>query len=399
MAERPSGVERPPDVERPLVVGGGPAGLAVAAVLAGRGVPCDVLDRASSVGAVWAGRYDSLRLHTARRLSGLPGLALPARYGPWVARDDLVRYLELYAAHHGLAPELGVEVRRVDRDGAGWVVHTSAGDRRSGVVVLATGFCRRPHLPDWAAAAAAAAAPADRAAAAGPPVVLHSSSYRGPAAYRGARVVVVGAGNSGSEIAADLAAGGVEVLLSVRRPPELVRRELLGVPGQVLAIATARLPAGVVDVLARALRRVSIPDLSDRGLPAPARAGGGAGRPARPATIPVLDHGFVAAVRAGRIRVVGAVTGVADGGVTLADGSRLAVTAVICATGYRPGLDELVGHLGVLDEQGSPRVRGAATLPAAPGLYVAGIGMTRTGQLREIGREARAIAAAVTAPR
>ena len=394
-------------VERPLVVGAGAAGLAVAAGLAGRGLTCDVLDSASSVGAVWADRYDSLRLHTARRLSGLPGLPIPARYGAWVARDDVVAYLGRYADHHRLALELGVQVRRLDREGDHWVVRTSAGDRRTTQVVLATGFCRRPLLPDWAAAEVGAATGAATGAehtgkhgvaagsrGASSPVVLHSSAYRSAAGYRGGRVLVVGAGNSGSEIAADLAASGVEVLVSVRRPPDLVRRDLLGVPSQALAIATRGLPAGVVDRLSRVLRRLSFPDLTGYGLPAPARA---AARPGLPATIPILDHGFIAAVRSGRIRVVGAVAALADGAVTLVDGTSVAVTAVVCATGYRPGLDELVGPLGVLDEHGSPRVHGAATLPGAPGLRFAGIGATRTGQLREIGREARAIAAVVAA--
>jgi len=400
-------------VERPIVVGAGAAGLAVAAVLAGRGIACDVLDQASSVGAAWAHRYDSLHLHTARRLSGLPGLPIPARHGPWVARDDVVAYLAHYADHHRLVPELGVEVRRVDREGDRWVMHTSAGERRTGQVVLATGFCHRPVLPDWAAAEIAAATGtadaevAETTGAAGArvatgvgaarsPVVLHSSAYRSAAGHRGGRVIVVGAGNSGSEIAADLAASGVEVLLSVRRPPDLVRRASLGVPSQALAIATCGLPAGVVDRLSRALRRLSFPDLSGCGLPVPARTAAG---PGLPATIPILDHGFVAAVRSGRIRVVGPVAALADGAVTLVDGTTVAVSTVVCATGYRPGLEDLVGHLGVLDEHGSPRVYGAATYARAPGLRFAGMGVPRTGQLREVGREARAIAAVVAAAR
>src|SRR3954451_21220052 len=114
-------------ISEPVVIGAGPAGLAVAATLAQQGQRSVVLERAESVGASWQGRYDSLRLHTARWLSGLPGAPIPRQYGQWVARDDFVAYLREYAERFGVRPELGVEVRRVDRTGATWTVRTSRG--------------------------------------------------------------------------------------------------------------------------------------------------------------------------------------------------------------------------------------------------------------------------------
>lgn len=370
--------------ERPLVVGAGAAGLAVAAMLARRGIRADVLDRADSVGAAWSGRYDSLRLHTARRLSGLPGLAIPRRYGPWVARDDLVEYLAAYAAHHGIVPELGVEVLRVDRHGDRWSVATSGAPRRASQVVVATSLSSVPHLPGWAAAAVGSRLP-----------LAHSVSYRNAEPYTGRRVLVVGAGNSGSEIAVDLAAAGVEVWLSVRRPPDILRRDLHGVPSQVFGIALRRVPEQVMNPLGRALRRLTVPDLRPYGLPAP--TGRVFTEQQRTQTIPILDHGFVEAVQSGRVRVLPAVRALGAETVEFADGSIRQPDAVICATGYRPGLEPLVGHLGVLDGRGRPRAHAAATVPGAPGLYFAGIGVALSGQLREVGLEARRIAAAIAA--
>lgn len=371
--------------ERPLIVGAGAAGLAVAATLKEHGVDSDVLERAETIGSSWAGRYDSLQLHTIRWLSGLPGMPIPRRYGSWVARDDVVRYLRDYASANGVRPEFGVDVTRVDRDDDGWLVETSAGARHTSNVVMATSFTRRPYLPDWAADPKAK------------PPLVHSSQYRNPDAYRGQDVLVVGAGNSASEIAVDLARAGVTVSMSVRTPPNIVRRDTLGVPSQLLGIALRRVPERVMNPVTRGLRRVSVPDLSAHGLPAP--AGDGFTQFLRTKTVPILDHGFVQEVKAGRIRVVAAVLSRAEGTVQLSDGTSITPHAVIAATGYRPGLEPIVGHIGVLDERGTPKVHGARTLPSAPGLYFAGIEVLLAGLLREIGIEAKAIGESIAGKR
>jgi putative flavoprotein involved in K+ transport len=367
---------------RPVIVGAGAAGLAVAASLRDRGISPDVLERNSSLGAAWAGRYDSLHLHTIRWLSGLPGYPIPRSYGRWVARDDVVRYLEGYAARNGVRPELGVEVKRIDRDGDGWRLETSAGERHAPAVVVATSYSSRPYLPDWAAQSSPDQIP-----------LVHSSEYRNPDPYRGLDVLVVGAGNSAAEIAVDLARAGVNVSMSVRTPPNIVRRDTLGFPSQLLGIALRQVPERVMNPVSGVLRRLSVPDLGAYGLPAP--AGDGFTQFLRTKTVPILDHGFVPEVRAGRIRIVPAVRSLSDGKVELVDGSAVRPDAVIAATGYRPGLEPIVGHLGVLDDEGTPLVTGAHTLPSAPGLYFAAITVLLAGLLREIGREAKAIGDAV----
>jgi putative flavoprotein involved in K+ transport len=365
----------------PVVIGAGPAGLAVAATLTQQGRPCVVLEQAGCVGASWQGRYDSLRLHTVRWLSGLPGAPIPRRYGRWVARDDVVAYLRDYAERFGVRPEFGVEVLRVDRADAGWTVRTSHGEYSAPAVVIATGYSRVPDLPDWPGADTFTGA------------LLHSADYREPSPYAGKRVLVVGAGNSAAEIAVDLARVAARVDLSVRTPPNIVRRDTLGVPSQLLGIALKHAPEQVMNPLTRALRKVSVPDLAPHGLPAP--AGDGFTQFLRTRTVPILDHGFVDAVRAGLITVVGDVDRLDGGDVRLADGTTLSPDAVICATGYRTGLEPLVGHLGVLDERGLPRVHGPATLPALAGLYFVGVTIELAGLLREIGLEAKAVGRAL----
>ncbi|MGV9286608.1 flavin-containing monooxygenase [Streptomyces sp. NPDC003719] len=366
------------------VIGGGPGGLAVAHALRARGLRAVVLERADRVGASWRRHYDRLRLHTTRRLSALPGLPMPRRFGRWVARDDVVRYLEKYAAHHQLEIVTGVEVSRVERapDGTGWVLHASGGrELAAAAVVVATGYNHTPRLPDWPG----------RDTYTGE--LRHAAEYRNPAPYAGRDVLVAGVGNTGAEIAVDLVEGGAaRVRLSVRTPPHIVRRSTAGWPAQYTGVLCRRLPAGLVDRLARPLARLSVPDLSAQGLPRP---GAGLYTRARQGAIPVQDVGLTDAVRSGRVEVVAAVNGFEAGKVLLADGSRVAPDAVIAATGYRRGLEGLVGHLGVLDAAGKPVAHGGRTPPGAPGLYFTGFTNPISGMLRELARDATRIAAAV----
>ncbi|MFI7383357.1 flavin-containing monooxygenase [Streptomyces sp. NPDC049813] len=377
----PRSHERPPV----YVIGGGPGGLAAAARLKAHGVRAVVLEKSEEVGAAWRGHYDRLRLHTTRRLSALPGLPMPRRFGRWVARHDVVRYLEKYAEFHDLEVVTGVEVTRVDRapDGTGWLLRATGGrELTAAAVVVATGYNHTPRLPDWPGAAAY------------PGRLLHASAYRSPAPYAGQDVLVVGVGNTGAEIAVDLVEGGAaRVRLAVRTAPHIVRRSTLGWPAQRTGILCRRLPVRLVDRLAVPLSRLSVPDLTAQGLPRPDT---GLYARARAGAIPVQDAGLVAAVRSGRVEPVAAVASFEGAEVVLADGARLRPDTVIAATGYHRGLEPLVGHLGVLDPAtGRPRPHGARTLPAAPGLYFSGYTNPISGMLRELARDADRIGRAL----
>jgi putative flavoprotein involved in K+ transport len=334
------------------------------------------------IGAAWTTRYDRLHLHTVRWLSCLPGHRMPRAYGKWPSRDRVLEYLQDYAVRNAIDVRTNVEVTRLDRHGEGWAL-TTAGDGPvvADRVVMATGHSNVPFMPDWPGGFAGE--------------IVHSADYRDPVPYVGRRVLVVGAGNSGAEIAVDLADGGAaEVLLAVRSAPHIVRRDTLGFPSQVLGIATGHLPARVVDPIARNLRRLSLPDLTPYGLPAPAQPYSDF---LRRRVIPILEMGVVDAVRSGRVRVVGALERFDDGRATLAGGAHAHVDAVIAATGYRTGLEPLVGHLEVLGDRGEPTVHGAEEHPQAPCLHFVGYRPTLGGQFRAIGTEAKELARAVGA--
>ncbi|MGW0755205.1 flavin-containing monooxygenase [Streptomyces sp. NPDC002814] len=381
-AQSPANPAAHSPTDRPVyIIGGGPGGLAAAYALRARGIRAVVLEKSDRVGASWRRHYDRLHLHTTRRLSGLPGLPMPRRFGRWVSRDNVVRYLEKYAEHHELEIVTSVEVSRVDRapDGSGWLLHATGGRELTGAaVIVATGYNHTPHLPDWPG----------RDSYTGD--LLHAADYRSAEPYAGRDVLVVGVGNTGAEIAVDLVEGGASrVRLSVRTAPHIVRRSTAGWAAQYTGVLCRRLPVGLVDRLARPLAKVSVPDLSEHGLPRPDT---GLYSRVNEGSIPVQDVGLIDAVRKGTVEVVAAVDGFEDGKVVLADGNRVGPDTVIAATGYIRALEGLVGHLHVLDTRGRPVVHGARTPDNAPGLYFTGYVNPISGMLRELAIDAEKIA-------
>ncbi|MFB7214481.1 flavin-containing monooxygenase [Streptomyces sp. NPDC056255] len=367
---------------RPVyVVGGGPGGLAAAAALREQGVRAVVLEKSGNVGASWRRHYDRLHLHTTRSRSALPGLAMPRRFGRWVSRDDVVRYLDKYAEHHELEVVTGVEVSRIDRapDGRDWQLTATGGRVLTGrAVVVATGFNHTPRVPDWPGLDTFTGD------------LVHACDYRNPAPYAGKDVLVVGIGNTGAEIAVDLVEGGASrVRIAVRTVPHIVRRSTAGWPAQLTGILVRRLPVRLVDRAGRLMARAAVPDLTAQGLPRPDT---GLYSRVKDGAIPVQDVGLIDAVKRGRVVPVAAVESFDGDAVVLADGERITPDAVIAATGYRRALEGLVGHLGVLDARGRPVVHGARTPKQAPGLYFTGFTNPISGMLRELALDARKIA-------
>jgi putative flavoprotein involved in K+ transport len=158
-------------------------------------------------------------------------MRLPRRLGRFVGRDEFVGYLERYAPETHLAVQASTEVSRIDPTPAGLLLRTPGGAIGAAAVVVATGHQHTPSVPAWPG----------RDAFRGR--LLHSSDYHQAAAFAGARVLVAGTGNSGADIAVELAAGGAgQVWVSVRNPPHIIPRQVVGLPAQVAGVALGARP-------------------------------------------------------------------------------------------------------------------------------------------------------------
>ena len=364
-----------------IICGAGAAGLSAAATLGRAGIDVTVLERGDVVGVSWRARYDGLRLNTAGWMSTLPGYrATRRRYGEFPTRDEWVRYLEDYTAHHRLDVRFGTEARKVDRAGSGWVVETDHGVLDAAYVVVATGFDHEPNLPAWPGSDGYQGD------------LIHSSMYRNPIPYRGRNVLVVGPNTTGSELANYLVKGGAaSVRLACRTPPSLTKRKFLGASVNVSGVALNFAPLRVADEIAWLAQLAMFGRLDRYGIPrAPV---GVATTLKRRHQAAAYDDGFIEELKAGRIEIVAAVVGFDGDDVLLADGTCIQPDAVIAATGYHRGLEPLVGHLGVLDDDGIPVISGGKQHPSAPGLFFNGYRADLSGQLRLMRIDARAIAA------
>lgn len=368
--------ERSTDV---VVVGAGAAGLGAAVELRRLDVPSVVLESSDEVGGAWRHRYRGLHLNTVRVLSGVRGDPIPRVAGRWLEREDFLAYLEALPRRHGLEVRTGVGVERIDAESGDWRLETTGGQWRASAVVIATGYDRVPKPPGWERSDSFTGE------------LLHSSEYREPESFRGRDVLVVGCGNSASEIATQLARGCARrVRLAVRTPPNLVPAEFLGLPATFGARLAETSPAPIVDRVGRLMQRAAYGDLSRHGL---GRAPHGIATELQARGLgPVLERGFVAELQRGSIEVVAAVERCEGETMILADGSRIQPDTVIAATGFRHGLEEIVGHLGVLDEHGKPAVRDGGDDPRAPNLFFHGFWLPLAGQLPAMRRTGRRIA-------
>ena len=376
--------QHPPAVIHPaVIIGAGHFGLAIAHELQKRGLSVPVLDAADRVAAAWRQRHPQLRLNTHRLLSSLPGLRMPRHAGAFPSRDDVVRYLEAYEWRIDRPVEYKTHVRRIAPEGDHWCVETRRGPVRAEQVIVATGRERVPYIADWPGKS-------------GFTGELRSVAELGDVSrYAGKRVLVVGCGTSGSDALNHLVPIDTrELLVSVRHGPAVLPTRLLGLPIQLPSPLMALLPPRLLDAVFRLTQRLVFGDLRRHGLDR--HPDGAATRLVREGVGPAFDLGFVAALKADRIRAVPPVQGFDGADVVLADGSKVQPDVVLCATGYRPGLDAMVGHLGVLDSRGIPITSGRAGQSPLPGLRFVGMTPRLTGQFLAARSEAKAIARELT---
>ena len=349
------------DAERieTVVVGGGQAGLSVGYHLARRGLSFVILDANERIGDSWRKRWDSLRLFTPARFNGLDGMPFPGPAHSFSSKDEVADYLETYAARFRLPVRTGVRVRRLSRNGARFLVDAEPQLFEADNVVVAMGSYQVPRLPMFAASL-------------DPDIVqLHSTAYRNVAQLREGRVLVVGVGNSGAEIALDVAAS---------------------LPTWLAGTESGRVPFRHGGALARLIfLPLMFRVIGHRVLTVHTRVG----RKMRPK---LLSHAAPLVrvtppdMAAAGIQRVSRVVGTRDGLPVLEDERVLPVENVIWCTGFRPDFSWIdLPIFGGQDKEPNEPIHVRGIVADEPGLYFVGLAFLyamSSGFLPGVGRDA-----------
>jgi len=349
-----------PERNHTVVIGGGQAGLSVGYHLKQRGVRFVILDASPKIGDVWRARWDSLRVFSPAKFSGLDGLPFPAPRNSFPTKDQMADYLQFYAATFALPVLSGTRVDRVSRQGNRFLV--VAGDRRfeADNVIVAMGNYQRPRTPPFARELDARVAQ------------IHSLDYRNPSQFAKGPVLVVGAGNSGAEISLEAARTGHQTWLA---GPD-VGHVPFDIDGRMAALIGARI---VLRVVFHRILSVDTP----------------IGRRARPRMLhsagPLVRTKPRDLVAAG-VQRVPKVAGVQSGLPILEDGRVLDAATVVWCTGFNHGFSWI--DLPIFDADGDPQHdRGIVT--SQPGFFFVGLHFLyslSSEMIHGVGRDAKRIA-------
>jgi indole-3-pyruvate monooxygenase len=305
---------------------------------------------------------------------------MPKEYPRYPSRDQVVEYLEDYAKQFKLDIRFDQRVITARRENGQWQVQTQDTLHSSLNLVVASGYARRPFIPEWPGKETFQGK------------IIHSSEYKNGSEFKGKSVLVIGFGNSGGEIAVDLYEYGAKPSIAVRNAVNVIPRELAGIPILSIGIVQNKMPAWLADAINAPILHMVIGDITKYGLRK---------LPYGPATqiqkdkrIPLIDVGTMKLIRAGHITVYPGVEKFSENRISFKDGKEAKFDAVILATGYRPRVNDFIqAASSVFDEEGTPTFTGKES--PIPGLYFCGYYVSPTGMLREIAIEAKQISAAI----
>ncbi len=373
---------KPKQTANAIVIGAGLSGLAAAKELRTRGIDVTVLEASERIATPWRTRHPRLRLNIHRRFVRLPGGQMVYDKDTYLCRDSVVRYLNNYAAGLGVQIHLETRVLAVHRKMGGWHVETNKGDFHCSDLIVATGRERLKATPVWPGMDVFGGE------------IIHAADFADPRAYDGKRILVIGAGNSGTDVLNHLSRSDpAQIWVSVRHGPAILPTRVLGFPLHRLANLFAGLPKWSLDPMFAVMQRLFFGDLRRYGLPR--HSVGGGTRMIEDGVAFALDDGFVAALKAGRVEAVEETLGFTSTAAELSNGRKICPDVVICATGYRPGLEDLFGDFGALDGKGYPlHPMGQADIKN-PGLWFTGYGVIFQGFFHAAGLSAKRIASGI----
>ncbi|MBX6332204.1 MAG: NAD(P)-binding domain-containing protein [Gemmatimonadaceae bacterium] len=368
--------------DRFCIIGAGPSGLATARAFAQAGIPFDVLERHADVGGIWdienerTPMYESAHFISSRTQSAFDDFPMPEHYADYPGHREILAYIRAFADHYGLRDHITFEttVDRVTPAGDAWDVHLASGEvRRYRGVVCAVGHNWDPIVPIYPGRFDAES--------------YHSFYYKSPAELVGKRVLVVGAGNSGCDIACDAAANADRAFISMRRGYYFLPKHIFGQPTDAFFRSGPHLPAWLAQPLLTALLRILVGDLRRYGLPKPDHKVLESHPIVSSQLLHYLAHGDVTAKP--DVRELCGTT------VRFADGSEEPIDLIIYATGYRATIPCLDPSVLSLEAGAAPLLLNV--FPDRKNLFVVGLFETDGGAYPMVSRQAALIATLIRA--
>ncbi|KAM0004590.1 putative indole-3-pyruvate monooxygenase [Helianthus debilis subsp. tardiflorus] len=313
-------------VEGPIIVGGGPSGIAVAACLKHDGIPSLVLERNDCIASLWQHKaYDCVKLHIPKELCELPLLGYPKRYPKYPTKSQFISYITSYADHFGIKPLFNqtVESAGFELERGVWRVKTQDGCYESRWLVVASGENAEPLVPKIPGTEVFEG------------TLVHASEYKNGDEFRGKKAVVIGCGNSGMEISLDLCNHDSIPFMVVRNSVHVLPRDMFGFSTFGLAMTLIKwLPIKLVDKVILSITNYILGDTEKFGLRRPKT--GPLEMKMTTGRSPVLDVGTLSKVKTGNIKVVEqGVREITKKGVVFMDGQELECDCIVLATGYK----------------------------------------------------------------
>ena len=312
-----------------LIIGAGPAGLATAGRMRKAGLDFTLIEQTDQIASSWHNHYDGLHLHTVNQLSHLPHLPFPEGYPLYVSKEDLISYYQQYAKTFDIHPVLSQKVTRLAQTDEAWTVDTEAGTSYDAQnVIVATGINRIPKLPTWEGQ--------DQFEG----QIIHAKSYKNAKPYKGRKVLIVGMGNTGAEIALHFARQGDKPHVSLRGPVHFLPRDINGRPTQLTALMLAKIPFGLGDSLGSIIRKIVVGDLSKYGISTPKLS------PTKQLKVtgrtPVVDIGTLEQIKKRNITILPDIERFGVREVQFTNGESKPFDLVILATGYYAQIDDFM---------------------------------------------------------
>jgi thioredoxin reductase len=359
-----------------LIIGAGPAGLAVAGRLSKLNIPYEIIEMTDNVASTWRNHYDRLHLHTAKDLSHLPHLKFPKEYPIYVSKNDVVSYMENYAEHFNIKPHFREKATSIKNENGTWIT-TTASDKvwQSDSIIIGTGSNRVQNSPSWPGL--------DNFKG----IIQHSKDYRNGKEYKDKNVLIIGMGNTGAELAIDLNENGAKTYISVRGPVNIVTRDFNGKPTQYTAIKLQKLPPWLNDFIANTVQKLTIGDLSKYGIQnlkmSPSAQLRELGK------TPIIDLGTIDLIKKGEVNIKPGIQNFTQNGIVFENGEKHKFDAVILATGYKPEVEDFL--------ESTEHIFNSLNLPKSPiieqnkGLYFIGFDLYNGGVLYSIHRNSELI--------